>query len=283
MTSGSPSMIERMTLIMSAFDNDTSMLRLVDVTERTGLARSTTHRILEQLVGYGWIRHTGDFYLLGDRSKELGAKVVNHSRLRSAAASVLHRLHTETGLVAHLGYVDGSDVVYLDKVGGQAFPRVPTRVGIRLPAHATALGKSVLALWSPEQVDTVLAAKLPARTASTIVDRQVLHHELARIRVRNGLAFDRQEVAFGIGCVAAALRAPAGVHAGFSLSGDLRPGVLERAAPVMLAAARRATEALFPAMREDADAVVREGNATPANNQALLSWMLDLGRGTKRL
>ncbi|OYD70803.1 IclR family transcriptional regulator [Rhodococcus sp. OK302] len=280
MTTGSPSMIERMTLIMSVFDTDTSMLRLVDVTERTGLARSTTHRILEQLVGYGWLRHTGDFYLLGARSKELGAKVVNHSRLRTAAAPILHTLHAETGLVAHLGYLDGTDVVYLDKVGGQAFPRVPTRVGIRIPAHATALGKSVLSFWSPEQVDTLLPAKLSARTASTIVDRGSLHLELARIRARNGLAFDRQEVAFGIGCVAAALRAPTGVHAGFSLSGDLRPGVFERSAPVLLAAARRATEALFP--DAPGDSVVREGNAAPESSR-VLSWMLDMSRGTERL
>ncbi|MDX6219490.1 MAG: hypothetical protein QOJ48_1171, partial [Frankiales bacterium] len=62
MTEAPVSMVERMTLVLDAFDASTPRLTLAELTERTGLPRSTTHRILEQLVELRWLEHSGQSY-----------------------------------------------------------------------------------------------------------------------------------------------------------------------------------------------------------------------------
>ena len=69
----------------------------------------------------------------------------------SAAQPFLHELHRATGLVVHLAVLDGSDVVYLEKIAGGLGAAIPTRVGGRQPAHCTAVGKALLAFSDPRQ------------------------------------------------------------------------------------------------------------------------------------
>src|SRR4051812_32472706 len=97
-----PSMVERMTLILDLFDRPHTRLTLEEVVHRTHLPRSTTHRILEQLVRLRWLDHTNVGYLLGQRSLELGGREIGQSTLRTAAAPVLHELAMRTELVVHL-------------------------------------------------------------------------------------------------------------------------------------------------------------------------------------
>ena len=82
-------------------------------------------------------------------------------------------------------------------------------------------------------------------TNRTICRMPTLHQELARIRSRNGLAFERGECFHGVACVAAAIRSPEGPVASISLCGDARVP-LERVAPLVAHAARAASEELFP-------------------------------------
>jgi DNA-binding IclR family transcriptional regulator len=87
--------------------------------------------------------------------------------------------------------------------------RLYSAIGRRLPAHATALGKALLARRSDATVDGLLSWPLPALTGNTITDRAALHAELALIRSR-GWAADRQENTVGISCFAV------GVPGGFT-------------------------------------------------------------------
>ncbi|WP_374230491.1 IclR family transcriptional regulator [Rhodococcus sp. ARC_M6] len=237
------SMVERITLILDAFDGRAARLNLEEVAYRTRLPRSTVHRILDQLVKLDWVNHSSIGYGLGRRAFGLGG---GHSQIREAAAPVLHELHLRTGLVVHLSVLDVRDSVYLDKVGGRLATGLPSRVGGRIPAHSTAGGKAMLACITPERVDALFGATLPRRTEKTIGEIGELHQELNRIRQRRGLAFERGEAARGVACVAAVIRGPEGYVGSIALCGDIRTAQLERVAPLVGDAAREVSRSLIP-------------------------------------
>jgi DNA-binding IclR family transcriptional regulator len=241
-----PSMVERMTLIMDSFERPQTRLTLEEVAQRTSLPRSTTHRILDQLVRLGWLTHTTCGYGLGPRALGLGGREIGHTALRAAAAPRLHDLAIRTEMVVHLAVLDGTEVYYLDKIGGRAAVDIPSRVGGRVPAHCTALGKGMLAWLAPEHVDAQYSDTLGRCTTRSIGDLEVLHQELSRIRSRNGLAFERGECFPNVGCVSVALRGPEGPIGAISIVGDAR-SALERVAPLVVNAARAVSDELFGA------------------------------------
>ncbi|TDD87521.1 IclR family transcriptional regulator [Actinomadura darangshiensis] len=238
-------MVGRMTLVLDSFRGPAARLPLEDVVRSTRLPRSTTHRILEQLVRLAWLEHSPLGYALGRRALEIGRRGQSHDDLRAAAAPLLHELQLTTGMVVHLAVLDGALIRYLDKAGGRSAVAVPSRVGGGAPAHSTALGKAMLALLPAEDVDARLGDPLNRLTRHTIGDLATLHQELHRIRMRGGLAFERGEYCPGIACVAAAVRGPDGPLGAVSLVGgaDFR---LERVARLVAAAARTISLDLVP-------------------------------------
>ncbi|MBC7301328.1 MAG: IclR family transcriptional regulator [Nocardia sp.] len=215
------SMIERMTLILDAFDAATPSLTLLGLAERTGLPRSTVHRILDQMIRLRWLAHTPGGYRLGLRVLELGGLAAEQNELREVVGPLLYELSQRTGMVGHLAVLDGREVLFLDRSGGRGRVVVPTRIGGRLPAHSTAVGKALLATLEPGIAEASLRGNPVARTTRTIVDRTELHRELARIRNRQGVAVDTEESLPGVGCVAVPIRGRGVAVAAISLSGTI--------------------------------------------------------------
>lgn len=240
------SMIERMTLILDAFDASTPTLTLLGLVERTGLPRSTVHRILDQMIKLRWLAHTSGGYRLGMRALELGGLTADHNEIRDAVSPLLHELSQRTGMVGHLAVLDGRDVVYLDKAGGRFASSLPTRLGGRMPAHATGVGKAMLACLEPNIAEAALRVRLPRLTPRTICEPEALSRELAQIRLRQGIAIDREEAIVGIACVAAPLRGRGTAPAALSLSGRADGMSYDRLARVVLEVAHEAGRALFP-------------------------------------
>src|ERR1700722_15613273 len=120
--------IDRIALVLDSFDGP-GRLTLAQIVRRTGLPRSSAHRMLERLVQLRWLRRSGRDYELGMRLVELGALAVHQDRPVRAAGPLLGALRRATGLVAHLAILDGPDVVYLDKIGDRMVDAIPTRVG----------------------------------------------------------------------------------------------------------------------------------------------------------
>ncbi|WP_040790510.1 IclR family transcriptional regulator [Nocardia paucivorans] len=242
------SMIERMTLILDSFDAATPVLTLHGIVERTGLPRSTVHRILDQMVRLRWLAHAPGGYRLGLRTLELGGLAAGHNELRAVIGPLLHELCSHTESVGHLGVLDGRDVLYLDKVGCRRSPVVPTRLGGRMPAHSTALGKALLAALDPGVVEKSLYERLPQLTPRTIANRADLHRELARIRKRQGVAVDNEESVSGIRCVAVPIRRRGVTVAAVSLATrvtvDRVPTDTARQAQLLIPLANEATRLL---------------------------------------
>lgn len=211
--------IDRLSLVLDAFDGP-GRLTLAQIVRRTGLPRSSVHRMLDRLVQLRWLRRSGWDYELGIRLVELGSLAVHQDRLHKAAIPMLRQLHAATGLVVHLAVLDGSDVIYTEKVGDRMAAAVPTRVGGRQSAHCTAVGKALLAF--ADGIDTTGrdAAPLARQTKYSISSHAQLHAEFLKVR-SHGVAFDREESLPGFGCVAAPIGDPGKAVAAVSVCGPM--------------------------------------------------------------
>jgi DNA-binding IclR family transcriptional regulator len=225
--------IDRVSLVLDAFDGP-GRLTLAQIVRRTGLPRSSAHRMLERLVQLRWLRRNGRDYELGMRLVELGSLAVHQDRLHKAATPLLHDLHRATGLVVQLAVLDGPDVVYLDKVGDRMVAALPSRVGGRQPAHCTAIGKVLLAYNSDACDEVDLSNR---RTKFSIGSAAQLAAELDKVRA-HGVAFDREEALPGFGCVAAPIGGQGEAVAALSVCGPMNRMNFDQrlAAPVRMTA-----------------------------------------------
>lgn len=143
------SMVDRVALILNSLEAADKPLPLDQVADQTGLPRSSAHRILTQLHGAGLLHHRSTGYCLASAPRG-----DDHSQLRAVASPVLERLRTDTALAVHLGVLRGADVLCLDRLSGDSVGVAPLRVASHTPAHASALGKAMLAQLSPSRWTT---------------------------------------------------------------------------------------------------------------------------------
>jgi len=177
-------------------------MRAADLARSSGLAKSSLYLLLDSLEQRRWIEKRPDGYIIGIGLFALGSAYLRHDGLLntfSAAASEFVDQHNE---VVQLAVLDGNEVVYLAREDARRPVRLVSDPGSRLPAHACALGKALLAQFTDEELVRRLPATLPQVTPRTIADRTALLHELSRVR-RDGLARDIEEVAAGLVCFAA--------------------------------------------------------------------------------
>ena len=232
------SVFGRTLLIIEAFGSDDVALSLADLSTRTQLPKSTVHRIARGLAERGWLERTGEQYALGIRLFELGQRVqLQRFDLHEIAIPFMEDLYEATHEIVNLGVLDGSDVIYLAKISGHRRVPIPTRLGGRLPAHCTALGKAMLAFSSDEVRSSLRGAELVARTPHSITDPAILENELVRVE-RDRTAVDREELIVGVVCVAAPVFRDDVAVAAVSVTGPKARIDPRRIAPAVQTAAR---------------------------------------------
>ena len=205
--------------ILDCFRSGERRIGLTELSRRTGIPKSSVHRLCEVLVESGYLCRTDDrSFSLGLRVFELGGAATPRVSAHLDASRYLQQLTLLTGETSHLGVLADLDVVYIDKVETPTSNRVPSRVGQRNPAYTTALGKALLAS-SPEASQAVFASTpLPAFTRHTLTSADSLRKELADVATA-GVALDREERALGVACVAAPVRNRGSVVASLSVTG----------------------------------------------------------------
>jgi IclR family acetate operon transcriptional repressor len=195
-------------------------LTLAELSRLSDLPKPTALRVLRPLVEARLLR--GDdsgVYRLGPGCLVLGTTYLESLDLREEARPVLRALVAECNETCHLGVLDGTRIVYIEKAESQHSVRMHSRVGRTNPVHSTGLGKAILGFAGEGLVDAVIAAGLERRTPRTITDPAELRAELKRIR-RLGYAVDDVENEEGIRCVGAPVRDHSGeVIAGISIAG----------------------------------------------------------------
>jgi DNA-binding IclR family transcriptional regulator len=231
------SVLERVFALLDCFTAEEPALTLAQMSARTGIPRSTVHRLANTLVEQRLLERTDSGFRLGLRQFELGELVEDRRKLRDASLPAIQELFEQTHETVHLGVLDGLDVLYFVKVVGyHAFP-LPTRSGGRWPMHSSALGKAMLAYAPPATIDAVLASGLKRLTRHTITQPERLRAQLDAVR-DTGTAFEYEESVLGNSCVAAPILDASGqALAAVSVSGPTVRLRAEQRAPIVRRAA----------------------------------------------
>lgn len=190
--------------LLTAFgDRGRSGIGVSELARRANLSKSTAFRVLGMLERNSMVEKVGTRYRLGVRLHELGRSMYTpeHERIRDHLLPFLTDLFRITEHTVHLGVLDATDVFYLAKLYGHRSVWAPSRIGGRLPAHCTALGKVLLAY---DHAATVEAISLPlaSLTPHSVTDPTALEAELGDIR-RTGIAVEREESRLNVNCIAA--------------------------------------------------------------------------------
>lgn len=217
----SSTVLGKTALVLRAFTTEDQGLRLADLGRRTGLPKTTLHRLCGDLVAAGFLDRTGDTYRLGRLMFELGMRASVERDLLEVATPYLEELRALVNETVHLGVREGIEVVYIAKLTGHRQAVAPSRRGGRLGLYCTAVGKALLAYASPDVVDSVIANGLRRRTPRTITNPKVLSEQLAQVR-ETGVAYEYEESRVGLVCVGSPIFGPSGeVVAAVSVAGPV--------------------------------------------------------------
>lgn len=191
--------------ILKMFNEDTPNLSLAEIAEKLGVSRTTPYRLLYTLQEAGFLYQDENTkrYELTPKVLELGFSYLSALQLPEMAAPYLEKLRDETNASAHLGILDGREVVYISRVPARGVTTVHVNVGSRLPAYATAIGKVLLAFQPADKLkDIIFGTELHTYTEYTKTDLYDLQKELEDIR-QKGFAISNEEFEEGISSVAA--------------------------------------------------------------------------------
>ena len=183
-------------------------LTVSEISQRLGLARSSTHGLVRTLHARGYLMQNGGRrFHLGARLIQLGLNVVDRLELRAAARDPLERLVAATHDTALLVVPDRGDLLYVDKVLSDARDvRTDPRVSSRRPLQCSSLGKALLAALDDRAVEEIIERiGLERATEYSIMNRDALMRDLAGTRAR-GYSVDAQEALLGVWCVGAPVR-----------------------------------------------------------------------------
>ena len=190
--------------LLDAFAGAGHVISVSQLARRVGLPKSTAFRLVTQLVDSGYVTRHGNKYALSLHAFELGNQYMRAGRmgLREIAAPHLGGLFTDAHFIVNLAMLDGIDIIFLDKIQGLQAPHAPSMVGGRAPALHTALGKALLAFSPADVTRDALRNHRPSVASRVAILPGLVAQQLQRAK-DTGIAYDHEEWACGISCVAA--------------------------------------------------------------------------------
>ncbi|MFB9909476.1 IclR family transcriptional regulator [Allokutzneria oryzae] len=208
LTTPAPSVSARLLSVLEAFGPGSTRLTLSDLSRRTGLPLTTTHRLVGELTTWGALERDADGrYQIGLRLWEIGALAPRGHGLRETAMPFLEDLYEATHQNVQLAVLDGHEAVFLERLSGREAVHVFTRVGGRLPVHATGVGLVLLAHAPKAVQEEVIAGPLKRFTEKTIPNGPALRRVLADVR-RQGFAISNGQIELVALSVAAPVHGP---------------------------------------------------------------------------
>jgi DNA-binding IclR family transcriptional regulator len=186
------------------------LVSLKEIAGRLDLPASTTHGIIKTLVAHGMVEQESDSgrYKLGPAVLLLGNVYLDTLELRTRSIRWAEEVAKRTGYAVRVGVLLSEDVVIIHHEPRPDGTRQMPEVGIVIPAHASALGKAILARRSSD-ADRLLGRTLNNMTGETIVDPDEFRKELATVRV-TGIANERDEAVLGESGQGAPILGPTG-------------------------------------------------------------------------
>ncbi len=198
--------LERGLAVLQVFSSETPQLTLSDVARMAGTTRATARRILHTLASLGYMRVDGRLFSLTPRVLSLGWGYLSSLNLWDIAQPFMEELVEKTHESCSAATLDLPDVVYVARVPTRRIMTIALGVGSRLPAHATSMGRVLLADLPDTELDAFLASgRFESRTDRTTVEPDELRTQLGRVR-EQGWAMVDQELELGLRSIAAPVR-----------------------------------------------------------------------------
>lgn len=190
--------------ILKIFTREEPEKSLAQISKETGINKTTVYRFLSSLMKIGFVGqdpHTGTYHL-GIKLFEIGNRVIVNKNIIEISRSILTRIVKDINITIHLATIYDNEVLYLDKIKSTQSLQMHTYIGLRVPLHCTALGKSILSRLPKDEVREMLKyVRLTARTPQTITKINDLLQNLQTVK-KNGYAVDREEFEEHVLCVA---------------------------------------------------------------------------------
>lgn len=240
--------VDRAARILKALASGPRRLGVSQLADQLDLQRPTVHGLLQTLQAHGFVEQDrdSDKYQLAAGLLHLGTSYLDHNELRARSLVHAERLATEAGEAVRVGVMHGSSVVVVHHVFRPDGAFQVLEVGAQLPAHASALGKAMLAYAPPGLIAELTAEPLPRLTQKTL-SAAGLRDELEAVRGR-GVARERDEAVLG----ESSLAAPIFDHGGHAVGAIGVVGDTPRLLP------RGPAKAVVAAVTEAARSVSRE-------------------------
>ena len=243
---GAHSVATRVFVVLESCAASPRALSLVDLVERTGLPKTTLHRLCWKLVELGMLEHAGGGFRIGTKLFALGSMNTELRRLRAIAMPQLHGLITRTGWATNLAVLADGKALIVEEVYGTSAHDMRRMVGVRLPLHATAVGKALLCGLDEDALAELVGDGLQRPfTRNTVVRPNILREQLATIR-QTGVAFSHEEWALGTSGVASPVWVGGTVVAAVAVVGPPGPTGMRQCADAVRLAAANVSQALGP-------------------------------------
>src|SRR5882672_1189547 len=196
--------LDRAVAILEVLGESNIPLSLADICHQMHLHKSTAHRSLMVLERSALIERTHENrFRLGLKLYKLGNRAVEQIDLRARVYPFFRRLATQVGETVHLGVLQKTSVVYLDKVEPNRRVCMSSKIGSSNPVYCTSMGKAMLAFQPEEMIEKIVAKiRFTPYTPKTLCSREKLLEYLKIVR-RRGYAIDDQEIELGVRCVGA--------------------------------------------------------------------------------
>ena len=184
--------------VIRAFARDHAALTLSDIARSARVPPATARRCLLTLEELGYVTRNGRSFLLRPKVLELGAAYLESMNIEQLTRNHLEELASETADSAALSVLDGVDIVYVARTSVRTLLRLEAHVGSRFPAHATSMGRVLLAGLSADRLQRYFdTARFEALTERTVTDPVELRARVEECR-RSGYAAVQDELAFGV-------------------------------------------------------------------------------------
>lgn len=212
--------LERAHKVLKLIAEYPGKLKLTDICRQLSISKSTLFSLLNTMEQLHWIKKSeSDTYSLGVHFGMMGHAFFSQFDLVDYFKQEAHGVRDRLNESVQLAVLEGDHIVYMAKMEAPTPVQMVSGPGVRFPAHATGLGKVLLAALSDERIDELYPdEKLPSITPYTLTTKTDLKKELDMIR-QNGYAIDKEEGVVGFCCAAAAVKRSDGtVHAAVSVS-----------------------------------------------------------------
>ena len=215
--------VERSLDIIETLVTEPHGMGISQISESTGMSKSTVHRLLSTLLERGYVTKTHDSsYKVGLKLIEAASVYLNSLELHTEARPYISRIAHDLGLTSHLGIIEGDQVVYIERMDMISSIQLYHQIGLRVPAYTSSLGKCLLSAYSHEELELVMKdCTFQKFTDKTITSFEEFRKEMHEVR-KKGWAIDDQESEEDHRCIGAPIFDYRGdIIAAVSASGSL--------------------------------------------------------------